>query len=77
MESDGVLTMYQRSIDSHNRRYHPYIGDGDSSSFTNVEKSIPYGPICLVTKSECVNHVTKRIGTALRSLQNDYKGKTR
>ena len=74
MEADGILVMFERSVTLHNVRYRPYIGDGDSSSFSNVEKNIPYGPLLLVTKSECINHVTKRMGTALRSLQKEYKG---
>ena len=35
---------------------------------------MPYGPLLLVTESKCINHVTKRMGTALRSLQKEYKG---
>ena len=66
--------MYERSLKLHNIRYQPFIGDGDSSSYSNVEKSNPYGVIHPVAKSECVNHVTKRMGTGLRSLTRDYKG---
>ena len=35
----------------------------------------PYGPEVAVQKEECVGHVQKRLGTALRKLKADMKGK--
>ena len=77
MESDGVLELYSRSIAKHGIRYRysPFIGDGDSSSYNRVDNERPYGASCFVEKHECVNHVTKRMGTNLRSLVREYKGK--
>ncbi|XP_057313669.1 uncharacterized protein LOC130654985 [Hydractinia symbiolongicarpus] len=75
MECDGILDLYKRSIEKHNIRYNPYIGDGDSSAFSNVDKERPYCATCFVAKEECVNHVTKRMGTNLRKLVKDMKGK--
>ena len=66
--------MHERSIEMHNLRYNPFIGDGDSSSFSTVEKSMPYGPLITHYKHDCVNHVTKRMGTGLRELIKQYKG---
>ena len=60
--------MYKRSIELNELRYNPYIGDGDSSSFSLVEKSMPYGPLTFINKAECTNHVTKRMGSGLRKL---------
>ena len=37
MESVGALVLFQRSIETHNCHYVGYIGDGDSSSFTEVK----------------------------------------
>ena len=74
MESDGIVEIYERSIEKHGLRYLPFIGDGDSSSFSTVEKLMPYGPMCIIEKAECVNHITKRMGTGLRTLLRDYKG---
>ena len=74
MESDGVLTIYQRSIKKHGLRYNPYIGDGDSSSFTRVAKAAPYGVLKPLKKSECYIHVTRRMGTGLRKLIKEHKG---
>ena len=75
MESAGVLQIYGRSIEKHNVRYRPFIGDGDSSSYSAVEKESPYGPLYPVEKEECVSHITKRMGTNLRELLKEYKGK--
>ena len=36
---------------------------------------MPYGPLYLVEKEECVNHITKRMGSNLRELLRSYKGK--
>ena len=73
MESDGILELYDRSKLA-GVRYNPFIGDGDSSAYSMVEKTMPYGPLCTVEKRECVNHVTKRMGTNLRNLLRNYKG---
>ena len=36
---------------------------------------MPCGPLKLVEKHECVNQVTKQMGSALRRLLREYKGK--
>ena len=75
MESDSVIYLYEKSAQRGDIRYIPFIGDGDSSSYSNVEKNRPYGPLVNIGKQECVNHVTKRMGTNLRNLLKEYKGK--
>ena len=77
MEGEGVLQLYQRSESNNKVRYIPFIGDGDSSSYTTVDKERPYGAAVFIDKQECVNHVTKRMGTNLRKLVADYKGNCR
>ena len=69
-----MLAMYQRSVEKHGLRYNPYIGDGDSSSYSRVSKASPYGVLRPIGKSECYVHVTKRMGTGLRKLIKEYKG---
>ena len=76
IEPTGVMDIYRRSISKHNLRYMKFIGDGDSASYSQVEKSMPYGPLYIPEKKECVNHITKRMGTGLRALLRDYKGET-
>lgn len=74
MESDGVLTIYKRSTEKHRLRYRPYIGDGDSSSYSRVVNEAPYGVLLPVPKAECCVHVTRRMGTGLRTLIKENKG---
>jgi len=75
MESVGALALFQRSIEKHNLRYVGYIGDGDSSSFTEVKNAEPYGPSILIEKKECIGHVQKRLGTRCRELCRKLRGK--
>lgn len=71
MEEKAAIIMWQRSLDK-NLRYLIYIGDGDCSAYNAVCKlnddKGPYGEEKQVIKEECVNHVHKRMGTALRKL---------
>ena len=76
MESDAVAEIYSRSISKHGLRYCPFISDGDSSSYQTITALMPYGPLKFIPKAECTNHVTKRMGTGLRNLMKEYKGKT-
>lgn len=69
-----MLKLYSRSIERNKIRYIPFIGDGDSSSYNQVCVVQPYGPTVYIPKVDCISHVTKRMGTNLRSLVRDYKG---
>jgi len=74
MESCGAVILFSRSLMKNNLRYTSYIGDGDTSSFSDVVSSKPYGNIN-IEKLECVGHVQKRMGTCLRNLRKSQKGK--
>ena len=74
MEAAGVSKLYSRSIERHKIRYIPFIGDGDSSSYSRICIEQPYGPTVYIPKVDCIAHVTKRMGSNLRSLIRDYKG---
>lgn len=74
MESVGALRIFTRSESTRGLRYTKYLGDGDSSSFKTVKESKPYDGV-EVQKLECVGHVQKRVGSRLRNLRKDYKGK--
>lgn len=73
MEASGAVDLYTRSTEK-GVRYIPFIGDGDSKAYSEVCQAQPYGPAVYIPKEECVSHVTKRMGTALRALAKDYKG---
>ena len=71
MEPEGAKRIWNRSID-YNLRYVNFISDGDTSTFLELTQMNngegPYGMAHQVTKEECVSHVQKRLGTALRNL---------
>ena len=74
MESASVLKIYQHSERLYNIHCRPFIGDGDSSSYSLIDKTRPYSPMIVIEKLECTNHVTKRMGSGLRKLLQSYKG---
>ena len=75
METAGVQRLFERSEEELGLRYNPYIGDGDSSSYSNIDRVRPYGQAFFVEKDECVRHVTKQMGTNLREVVRSEKGK--
>ena len=46
-------------------RYTTILCDGDCKTYNELCKLKPYGQDCPVVKEECINHVSKRLGTAL------------
>ena len=74
MEVSGAITMFKRSVDSYNLRYKGYIGDGDTKAHQSVVKAKPYGDV-VIEKLECIGHVQKRVGSRLRNLVKDMRGK--
>ena len=64
MEAAGAVIIFQRSLNKNTLRYVSYIGDGDTSSFNEVNNSKPYGDFEII-KKEFVGHVQKRLGTRL------------
>ena len=77
MEAASATEMFGRSISERNLKYTTFVGDGDSSSYGRVKDAMfqKYGDEYLVIKEECVGHVQKRLGTALRKYKADRKGK--
>ena len=73
MEAAGVLTLYKRTPEG--IRYSPFVGDGDSKSYSQLEQAAPYGPSFHIPKEDCIAHVTKRMGTNLRKKVAEYKGR--
>ena len=72
MEAGGAERIFKRSVVCHGLYYTDFYGDGDSKShprvanvYQEVEKS--------VRKLECIGHVQKRMGAALRKLRKDRK----
>ncbi len=65
---------YSGSIEKHNFRYTTLLSDGDAKTFKHLCSLNVYGDVP-PTKEECVNHVAKRMGTALRNLSTQGKKK--
>ena len=42
MESSRVMQLYKRSVEKRKIRYIPFIGDGDSSSYSKIFVEMPY-----------------------------------
>ena len=74
MEPEGAKRIFNRSVINHNLQYDEFYGDGDSKSFSAVENIYKEEYDVIVEKKECVGHVQKRLGTALRKLKKEKKG---
>ena len=77
MEKEAAVEMFKRSIPLYNLKYTTYVGDGDSSSYGEVCDAMfkKYGDEYIVVKEDCVGHIQKRMGTNLRTLKKNSKGK--
>ena len=77
MEAVGAVEIFERSVPTRNLKYTTFVGDGDSSCYGKVKEAMEekYGDQYCVTKEECVGHVQKRLGTALRKYKKDMKGR--
>lgn len=75
MEMVAAETMWKRSVKKNGFRYTSVLSDGDAKTHSHLQKEEPYGPNIKINKEECVNHVEKRLGTALRNLVATEKAK--
>ena len=73
MEPEGTDRIFRRSVELHNLRYNEFYGDGDSKSYSRV-KDVYQDAGIEIEKKECIGHVQKRVGTALRKLKRDKPG---
>ena len=54
-------------------RYRTMVSDGDSRTFKHLTEKKVYGDDVVIVKEECINHVAKQMGTALRKLATQTK----
>ncbi|GFX15045.1 uncharacterized protein TNCV_4898131 [Trichonephila clavipes] len=71
MEVDGMKEIFQRSVPQRNAKYIKYIGDGDTKTFPELQRTAPYS----LEKVECVGHIQKCMGARLRKLKTMNRGK--
>ena len=59
-----------------NLKYTVFVGDGDTDCFGRVHDECKrvHGDSYIVTKEECIGHVQKRLGTALRKYKSVMRG---
>ena len=65
--------MFSSSLQKYNLCYKWYVGDGDSSLFSELANAKPYEDTVVIEKGECIGHVQKRMGTRCRSLKHTLK----
>ena len=75
MEVEGAKRLWRRSVIKTKLRYTTILSDGDSKAFDAVAGLQVYGPGITIEKEDCINHVSKRMGTALRNLVAESKAK--
>ena len=49
-----------------------HTGDGDSKTHTTIIDEKPYGPECDIKSLDCIGHVQKRLGAALRRKKKEW-----
>ena len=72
IEKTAAEIVWTNSVDKHNFRYTTKRTDGDSSTYTLCALKV-YGDDVSINNEECVNHVVKRMGPALRNLAKTTK----
>ena len=72
MEAAAAEMLWERSVERHRFRYTTIVSDGDAKTFKHLCDRRVYGDVEL-KKEECINHVAKRLGTALRKLGSSGK----
>ena len=76
LEGKGAVNIIKRSIKNRGLKYVTFVGDGDSDTFKVVHDEMTrlYGERYQVRKEECIGHIQKHMGNALRTLLRDMKG---
>ena len=64
MEVEGAKVMWLRST-AEKLPYTMILCDWDCKTYNELCKLQPYGPDCPMVQEECIDHVSKRLGTAL------------
>ncbi|GFW76785.1 uncharacterized protein TNCV_58831 [Trichonephila clavipes] len=71
MEQEAALKLWQKFEDS-GFRYTTLLSDGDAKTYQYLNTKEVYGPEIKIKKEECINHVSKRLGTCLRKAVKEW-----
>ena len=76
MEVEKFIEMFLRSIEKYNLQYVTYVADGDSRASGSVKKAVEekFSDQYPLHKEDCIGHIQKRMGIALRNYKNKSKG---
>lgn len=74
MEVEAALKLWKRSEEK-GFRYTTLLSDGDSKTFLKLTETKVYGKNIEIKKEECINHVSKRLGTALRNAVKEWRSR--
>ena len=79
MEKDGVVKIWERSVEKYKLRYTSMISDADSSTYPNLRDAAPYGNDHPISIHACIGHVQKRMFKHLETIKKkvhlDAEGK--
>ncbi|GFT39834.1 uncharacterized protein TNCV_4869821 [Trichonephila clavipes] len=75
MEVNAAVKLWERS-ETIDFRYTTLLSDGDCKSFLELKKRNVFGSETQIKKEECINHVSKRLGTTLRQTVKDWRVKS-
>lgn len=74
MEVEAAVKLWKRSEEK-GFRYTTLLSDGDSKTFLKLTEAEVYGKTIEIKKEECINHVSKRLGTALRNTVKEWRSR--
>lgn len=75
MEMNAALVIWKRSIEANKMRYITILSDGDAKTHQYLNENKVYGSKISIMKEECINHVSKRLGTSLRNKITECRAK--
>ena len=73
MEAECATVLWKRSVKNFGLKYTTMLRDGDSKSFDAIADAEIYGKDKTIIKEDCINHISKRMGTPFRKLVETTK----
>jgi hypothetical protein len=73
MEVKNAEILWKRSKEVGRFIYKNFLGDGDCKTVQHLNEIKVYGDSNEIIKRECINHISKRLSTALRKLRKTEK----
>ncbi|GFW68753.1 uncharacterized protein TNCV_3639681 [Trichonephila clavipes] len=75
MEVKAAEILWKRSIKNCGMQYVSILSDGDAKTYQYLSALNVYDDCIKIVKEECINHVTKRLGTGLRNKISEWRNK--